>query len=185
MMHDLRLPIDRARDGDRLALAARQPRDRLRLGGDLALQALEREPPSRRGCGARRHTAIRRTGGASVHVRETCWRRRRGRRRARGPGRPSRCRARAPGAARGRRCVRRARLDPAGVGAVHARDVLDQGRFAGAVVAHQRQHLARRQAQIDATEHFDRAEALSQASDLENRARGVVLAGPTNAGADA
>ena len=34
--HDLRLPVDRARDGDRLALAAGQARDSARLGGNLA-----------------------------------------------------------------------------------------------------------------------------------------------------
>ncbi len=54
-------------------------------------------------------------------------------------------------------------LDPAKIGAVYARHVFDQGRFAGAVVAHQRQHFARHQRQIDATEHLDRAEAFSQA----------------------
>ena len=47
--------------------------------------------------------------------------------------------------------------------AIYAGHVLYQGRLARAVVAHQRQHLAARQSEVDAAQHFDRTEALTQA----------------------
>jgi hypothetical protein len=43
---------------------------------------------------------------------------------------------------------------------MHARDALDQRRLAGAVVAGQRQHLARVQVERDPLQRLDAAEAL-------------------------
>jgi len=45
------------------------------------------------------------------------------------------------------------------VGDVRAGNALDQGRFAGAVVAEQRRHLAGRGLEVDAAQHLHRAEA--------------------------
>ena len=54
-------------------------------------------------------------------------------------------------------------------GSVHARYVLDERRLARAIVADERQNLAAHQREIDAAERLDRAEALSETLDGENR----------------
>ena len=60
----------------------------------------------------------------------------------------------------------------ASVGFVDAGDVLDQRRFAGAVVADQRQHLARLEREISSRERAHRPEALVKTGNLEQRRHG-------------
>jgi hypothetical protein len=58
--------------------------------------------------------------------------------------------------------------DPPLVRLLEARDDLDQGRLAGAVVAEQPQHLALAEVQVDVAQRRDRAEALGDVLDLED-----------------
>ncbi len=83
------------------------------------------------------------SGRCRAHGRGRGWRRRRGCRRARGPGRPSRCRGAGPRPGCSTRRLLAVELHGALVGGVDARDGLDEGRLAGAVVADQRDDLAR------------------------------------------
>ena len=93
----LRLPHDRFRDRDRLPLTARQPGHLLADGAQRRhVERVERLAAPSAPCRARRG---RRRGGALA--RGTCCRRRRGCRRARGPGTRPRCRARPRREARG------------------------------------------------------------------------------------
>ena len=55
-----------------------------------------------------------------------------------------------------------------------ARQDLDEGRLAGAVVTEERQHLARADVEIDAGERRQRAETLRQAARGEERGRGRI-----------
>ena len=59
--------------------------------------------------------------------------------------------------------------DRAGIGAVDAGDGLHQRRLAGAVVADQADHLAGRDGEVDAVQHVDRAKALADAGEREQR----------------
>ena len=160
--HHLRLPVDRARDGDRLALPAGEARDRARLGGNLAANL----PQQIRGFAADRPVVDigqkARAGDAPARARERCWRRPRDRRPAPGPDRRSRCRARAPRAASSRSSGSPASSIWPRIRPVDAGDVLDQGRFAGAVVADERQDLSGVKLEIDATQRLDRTEALAE-----------------------
>ena len=60
-------------------------------------------------------------------------------------------------------------LDRAAVGDIGTRQDLDQRRLAGAVLADQRQHLARRKLQIDRVQRDDAREALGDLAHREDR----------------
>ena len=79
----------------------------------------------------------------------------------------------------GRRKIDRLAVDPdlAGVGDHRARQALDQGRLAGAVVADDGQHLARVQVEVGAVEADDAAEGLDQAAGLDDRLASVGCSG--------
>ena len=105
---------------------------------------------------------------ASAPCRGTCWRRRRGCRRAPDPGRRPRCRASPRHEDCG--CVPAPpRPDLALVERVDAGDALDQRRLAGAVVADQGHHLAAADLEVDPVERLDGAERLRDAPALEER----------------
>src|SRR5690606_3874487 len=59
--------------------------------------------------------------------------------------------------------------DLAGIGLVHAGDALDQRRFAGAVVAEKRHHLAREDVEAHLVDGNEAAEALGELADREDR----------------
>ena len=61
---------------------------------------------------------------------------------------------------------------------VHARDALDQRRLAGAVVARQRQHLAGLQVERDLLQRLHAAEALRGAAHLEQRSASSAIRPP-------
>ena len=62
-----------------------------------------------------------------------------------------------------------AQPDQAGIGPVHARQHLDQGRLAGAVLAEKGVDLARPDVEVDRIECERTGEAFGQPSDLEQR----------------
>src|SRR5581483_9427353 len=73
---------------------------------------------------------------------------------------------------------RAVQTDFSGIGLVDARNQLDQRRFAGAVVADQRQHLAGIERQIDAAQDVDRSETLMEVCHFEQRRHAVLPAPP-------
>ena len=73
--------------------------------------------------------------------------------------------------------------DRAPVDRVHARQGLDEGRLAGAVLAHERVDLAGEHAEVDPVERGVRAEAHGGAGDLHQRQR--VVHGAHHAAGDA
>ena len=158
-MTSARVPHHRAGDRDRLPLAARQGRDRLADRAD------------------RRHReALHRLGRLRLHHRllepvqpsraprgrGTCSGRRRGCRRARGPGRRPRSRACAASFGPWMWTSLAVEEDLAAVRSVDAGDALDQRRLAGAVVADERHHLTGPHLELDVRKRLDRAEALRE-----------------------
>ena len=159
---ELRVPLDGLRDGDGLALAAGERRDRLPDRRDRR----HREALERRGGGVLHRRLVEDLEpvglAAEVHVLDDV-----------------------EVVAEGeilvddldpepRRVLRAVDVhllaledDLAAVGRVGARDALDQRRLAGAVVADERHHLAGAHLEVDVGQRLDRAEGLGDAAELE------------------
>ena len=184
LVHDdqPRVPENRAPDRHRLTLAAGERRHRRVEPRDVEIE--RRHRLARRlghlACG--RAPARSRTASSSARGRGKCWRRSTDCRRARGPDRSSRCRCRAPPAA-SRIDTALVEQDLALVVAEHAGDRLDEGRLAGAVVAGERDDLARIDVERDAVPAPARRRTISKASRTARMAAGSLIGAASGSGA--
>ena len=167
MMTTLGVEGGGAGDGDRLALAAGQLLDVLVDALDVDLEPVEV---------LRRHLAGPRLvddGEAAdacgrARGRDRCSRRSACSRRARSPDRPSRCRRGGRRAGSKMRPAAPSKTMLALARRVEAGEDLHQGRLAGAVVADDAEHLARRDMEVHVAQRGDGAEILVDAAGLED-----------------
>ena len=161
--HDeLGLEQQRAGDGDGLALPARERRDGLAHRGDAGGELVQERP------GADLHRHLVKLPRVLPRGRDRCWPPRRDFRRARGPGTPWRCRGRARREGESSATSLAHEADRAGRRLVHAREHLDEGGLARAVVAHQRDHLARVDVELDVGQRRDGAEVLGHVAERDD-----------------
>ena len=159
---DLGVREDRARDGDRLALAARERRDLGVHVGDVDAERVEVRPRRAR-IEPLLSTPQARVLALQEHVVEHGQ-----------PGHESEVLVDGVDAERARVDDRfqvhrvAEQRDLARVGPVVAREDLDERRLAGAVVADQPEHLALAQVQAHVAQRGDRAEALGEVLDAEH-----------------